>query len=61
MAITTGATLATAIGNWLARADLSSRIPEFVALADKYADLGPLYHPTAKLREMAANGQRFYG
>jgi len=34
---------------------------EFVALADKYADLGPLYHPTEKLREMAANGQRFYG
>jgi len=36
-------------------------VAEFVALADKYADLGPLYHPTAKLREMAANGQRFYG
>ncbi len=36
-------------------------VAEFVALADKYAELGPLYHPTAKLREMAANGQRFYG
>ncbi|MCQ4313523.1 fatty acid oxidation complex subunit alpha FadB [Pseudomonas stutzeri] len=36
-------------------------VAEFVALADKYADLGPLYQPTAKLREMAANGQRFYG
>ncbi|MHB0763548.1 fatty acid oxidation complex subunit alpha FadB [Stutzerimonas sp. NM35] len=36
-------------------------VAEFVALANKYADLGPLYHPTAKLREMAANGQRFYG
>jgi 3-hydroxyacyl-CoA dehydrogenase/enoyl-CoA hydratase/3-hydroxybutyryl-CoA epimerase/enoyl-CoA isomerase len=36
-------------------------VAEFVALADQYADLGPLYHPTAKLREMAANGQRFYG
>lgn len=34
MAITNGATLATAVGNWLARADLSSRIPEFVALAE---------------------------
>lgn len=34
MAITTGATLATAVGNWLARADLSSRIPEFVQLAE---------------------------
>ena len=32
--ITTGATLATAIGNWMARADLASRIPEFVQLAE---------------------------
>lgn len=36
-------------------------VAEFVALADRYADLGPLYHPTAKLREMAANGQSFFG
>ncbi|WP_312935458.1 fatty acid oxidation complex subunit alpha FadB [Pseudomonas sp.] len=35
-------------------------VAEFVALADQYADLGPLYHPTAKLREMAQNGQRFF-
>ncbi|AIR91410.1 fatty acid oxidation complex subunit alpha FadB [Pseudomonas cremoricolorata] len=35
-------------------------VAEFVALADRYADLGPLYHPTAKLREMAASGQRFF-
>ncbi len=28
---------------------------------DQYADLGPLYHPTPKLREMAAAGQRFFG
>ncbi|MBB3101755.1 fatty acid oxidation complex subunit alpha FadB [Azomonas macrocytogenes] len=34
---------------------------DFVALADRYAELGPLYQPTAKLREMAAKGQRFYG
>jgi hypothetical protein len=34
MAITTGAELATAAANWLARADLTSRIPEFVALAE---------------------------
>lgn len=34
MAITTGAELATAVANWLARADLTSRIPEFVALAE---------------------------
>ncbi|MCY1490486.1 Fatty acid oxidation complex subunit alpha [compost metagenome] len=36
-------------------------VAEFVALADKYADLGPLYQPTAKLREMAANGRKFFG
>lgn len=36
-------------------------VAEFVALADKYADLGALYHPTAKLREMAKNGQKFFG
>ncbi|MFZ6049500.1 fatty acid oxidation complex subunit alpha FadB [Pseudomonas sp. CR3202] len=36
-------------------------VAEFVAMADKYADLGALYHPTAKLREMAKNGQKFFG
>lgn len=36
-------------------------VAEFVALADQYADLGPLYQPTAKLREMAAKGQKFFG
>jgi 3-hydroxyacyl-CoA dehydrogenase/enoyl-CoA hydratase/3-hydroxybutyryl-CoA epimerase/enoyl-CoA isomerase len=36
-------------------------VAEFVALADKYADLGALYSPTAKLREMAAKGQKFFG
>jgi 3-hydroxyacyl-CoA dehydrogenase/enoyl-CoA hydratase/3-hydroxybutyryl-CoA epimerase/enoyl-CoA isomerase len=36
-------------------------VAEFVALADKYADLGPLYQPTEKLREMAKTGQRFFG
>lgn len=36
-------------------------VAEFVTLADKYADLGALYHPTAKLREMAKNGQKFFG
>ena len=34
MAITTGAELATAAASWLARADLTARIPEFVALAE---------------------------
>ncbi|HZJ94874.1 MAG TPA: fatty acid oxidation complex subunit alpha FadB [Thiopseudomonas sp.] len=36
-------------------------VAEFVALADSYADLGALYHPTEKLREMAKNGQTFFG
>ncbi|MFL1404997.1 fatty acid oxidation complex subunit alpha FadB [Marinobacter sp. M1N3S26] len=36
-------------------------VDKFVELADKYADLGPLYHPTDKLREMAKNGETFFG
>lgn len=32
----------------------------FVELCDKYKDLGALYEPTEKLREMAANGESFY-
>ena len=32
----------------------------FVALAERHADLGPLYRPTAGLREMAASGRRFF-
>ena len=36
-------------------------VDKFVELADKYADLGPLYHPTEKLREMAKNGEKFFG
>ncbi|MFQ3230237.1 MAG: 3-hydroxyacyl-CoA dehydrogenase/enoyl-CoA hydratase/3-hydroxybutyryl-CoA epimerase, partial [Reinekea sp.] len=36
-------------------------VAEFVALCDKYSSLGKLYEPTAKLREMAANNEKFYG
>ena len=36
-------------------------VAEFVAIADRYAALGPLYHPTEQLREMARTGQRFFG
>ncbi|MDW5376766.1 fatty acid oxidation complex subunit alpha FadB [Halomonas sp. HP20-15] len=36
-------------------------VAEFVALAERLAEeLGPLYAPTQRLREMAANGERFY-
>ncbi|WP_043532472.1 fatty acid oxidation complex subunit alpha FadB [Litchfieldella xinjiangensis] len=36
-------------------------VAEFVALADRLADeLGPLYAPTDKLRQMAKSGERFY-
>ncbi len=33
----------------------------FVALCDKYADLGNLYKPTDRMREMAANGESYFG
>lgn len=33
----------------------------FVELCDKYAELGNLYKPTDKLREMAKNNEKFYG
>src|SRR5690554_3990523 len=36
-------------------------VDKFVELADKYADLGPLYHPTDKLHEMAKTGKKFFG
>ncbi|ATX76700.1 fatty acid oxidation complex subunit alpha FadB [Reinekea forsetii] len=32
----------------------------FVALCDRYQELGKLYEPTQKLRDMAANNQTFY-
>ena len=35
-------------------------LDQFCAIADKYADLGELYHPTEKLREMAAANETFY-
>ncbi len=35
-------------------------LADFVAKADKYAELGALYHPTDKLREMATNGDVFF-
>ena len=38
----------------------SMGLSEFCAIADKYADLGELYHPTEQLREMAAANKTFY-
>jgi 3-hydroxyacyl-CoA dehydrogenase/enoyl-CoA hydratase/3-hydroxybutyryl-CoA epimerase/enoyl-CoA isomerase len=35
-------------------------LARFCELADKYEHLGPLYHPTEKLRDMAKQGQKFY-
>ena len=34
---------------------------EFVALCDKYAHLGNLYKATDRMREMAANGESYFG
>ena len=34
---------------------------EFVALCDKFADLGNMYKPTDRMREMAANGESYFG
>ncbi|MFD1261297.1 fatty acid oxidation complex subunit alpha FadB [Entomomonas asaccharolytica] len=35
-------------------------VANFVAIADKYKNLGAIYHATVKLREMAKTGQRFF-
>ena len=35
-------------------------LDEFCKLADRYADLGRLYHPTENMRQMAANGLCFH-
>ena len=36
-------------------------LDEFCRMADKYKDLGPLYHPTDGMREMAKSGKKFHG
>jgi 3-hydroxyacyl-CoA dehydrogenase / enoyl-CoA hydratase / 3-hydroxybutyryl-CoA epimerase / enoyl-CoA isomerase len=35
-------------------------IAVFCEMADRYAELGPLYHPTEALRNMAVSGKTFY-
>jgi len=39
----------------------SMGLDKFCEIADKYADLGKLYHPTEKMREMAKKGQKYFG
>mgnify|MGYP000019849705 FL=1 len=36
-------------------------VEAFCAIADKYKDLGALYHPTAGMREMAKAGKKYFG
>ncbi len=35
-------------------------LDNFCAMADNYSELGKLYEPTQKMREMAANGETYY-
>ena len=51
MAITTYGELNTAIANWLARADLTNRIPEFIALCEAR------YHRTLRVAGMEKRAQ----
>ncbi|MBL6749240.1 MAG: fatty acid oxidation complex subunit alpha FadB [Nevskia sp.] len=47
------------LGGALKYADLTG-LARFVAKCDQYKSLGKLYEPTARMREMAANGQSYY-
>jgi hypothetical protein len=53
MAISTYAELQTAAANWLGRADLTSRIPEFVALAEAK------FNRTLRIRDMITKDAAF--
>lgn len=53
MAITTYSELQTAAANWLARADLTSRIPEFIALAEAK------FNRTLRIRPMIVRDSAF--
>lgn len=53
MAITTYANLQTALDNWLNRSDLSSRTPEFIALAEAK------FNRTLRVREMLTKDDSF--
>jgi len=45
------------IFRWMDEMGLAS----FCEMADKYSGLGKLYEPTARMREMAASGETYYG
>ncbi|GGO86725.1 fatty acid oxidation complex subunit alpha [Marinobacterium nitratireducens] len=36
-------------------------LDRFCEMAARYADLGPLYQPTERMKQMAANGETYYG
>jgi hypothetical protein len=57
MAISTYAELNTAVENWLSRADLTSRIPEFIALAEArfYTGSNPLRLTSMQARDASTS------
>jgi len=59
MAITTNAELKTAVANFLSRADLTSRIPEFVAMCEGWIahglEVGPIIIEPLRVRAMEAS------
>jgi hypothetical protein len=58
MAITTYTELQAAVANWLARSDLSSRVPEYIAMAEGWIayglDMGQINVPPLRIRAMEA-------
>ena len=59
MALMLGLGLPAYLGGALKYADWLG-LPQVVALSDKYAALAPAYQATARMREMAAKGERFH-
>ena len=60
MALMLGLGLPAYLGGALKYADWLG-LPEVVARCDRHAALGPAYAPTARMRAMAALGERYYG
>lgn len=55
MAITTYSELKTAVANWLGRDDLTSRIPEFITLAEAKLNRGLRYYAMEKRSSISVN------